>query len=95
MRVLKVIKNQTGIFITAKYTKREALELFTFFTLEYKDKKYYFEVIEMETCDDNSLLCVLQEVGNPLQEMIEENNPKLLSELEGFDIRDILYTIMK
>lgn len=95
MRVLKVIKNQTGIFITAKYTKKEALELFTFFTLEYKDKKYYFEVIEMETGDDNSILCVLQEVGKTVQEMIEEDNPTLLSEIEGFDIRDIMYSIMK
>ena len=95
MRILKVIKNQNGIFITAKYTKKETLELFTFFTLEYKEKKYYFEVIEMETCEENSMLCILQEVGRPVQEMLEEENPTLLSELEGFDARDIIYSIMK
>ena len=76
MRVMRVVKNKNGIFLTCRYTKREPLELGTFFAVTYNKEKFYFEVVEMETSDDSSITCYLQELGHPLQDMLEEENSR-------------------
>lgn len=91
MRIMRVLKNQNGIFLTAKYTKSEPLELGAFYALDYKKEKFYFEIVEMETSEDGAIICYLQELGHPIQEMLEEGTPGLLSEVEGLDIREFLF----
>ena len=95
MRIIKVIKNQYGIFLVAKYARNEVVKIGEFFVLDYQDCSFFFEVTEMETSDDGSIICYLKEVGNPLQEMLDEKNPHLLSEIEEFDIRSILFLTMR
>ena len=95
MRIIKVIKNQNGIFLVSKYFKNETLKLGEFFVLDYQGCCFFFEVTEMETSEDGSIICYLREVGNPIQEMLDENNPHLLSEIDDLDIRNILFLRMR